>query len=227
MSDSKLNHLELMAELARRGWTWLTLVDWLVFVDHAILPATAQQWTNRASVDAGAEVPRWPLLLLQGVLGPTTGPTLRHFKAEEFGNWWAWMHPALLHALDFAREVLDVPLKISAVNGALGRHLQGEKSMHNVDRLGYVMAADVILPRGFPLAEAFDIVRRAGVVSGLGVYPDWNQGPGLHLDVRHLSGWNETRQATVKEPATWSATKGSIGQQVYHSAAYVLTRLPV
>ena len=54
MSDSKLNHLELMAELERRGWTWLSLVDWLRFVDHAILPAMVQQWTDRASVDAGA-----------------------------------------------------------------------------------------------------------------------------------------------------------------------------
>ena len=58
MSDSKLNHLELMAELERRGWTWLSLVDWLRFVDHAILPAMVQQWTDRASEDAGAGVPR-------------------------------------------------------------------------------------------------------------------------------------------------------------------------
>lgn len=225
MSASKLNHLELMAELERRGWTWLTLVDWLVFVDHAISPAMAQEWTNRASVDAGAEVPRWPLLLLQGALGPTTGPTLRHFRAEEFGNWWAWMHPALLHALDFAREVLDAPLKISAVNGALGRHLQGEKSMHNVDRLGYVMAADVILPPGMPLKGAYMLVKHAGVASGIGLYPDWKQGSGLHLDVRHLSPWNETKTASLQRPATWSGVMGRDGHQVYRTAEFVLSNL--
>ena len=224
MSDSKLNHLELMAELERRGWTWLSLVDWLRFVDHAILPAMVQQWTDRASVDAGAEVPRWPFLLMQGLLGPTTGPTLRHFKAAEFGNWWPWMHPALLQALDVAREVLDAPLKISATNGALGRHLQTQKSMHNVDRLGYVMAADVILPPGFPLGMAFELVMAAGIVSGLGIYPDWKQGPGLHLDVRHLTGWNETKGATLRSPATWSGVAGPAGGQVYHSAAYALLR---
>lgn len=182
----------------------------------------AQQWTNRASVDAGAEVPRWPLLLLQGALGPTTGPTLRHFKAAEFGSWWAWMHPALLHALDFAREVLDAPLKISATNGALGRHLQGEKSMHNVDRLGYVMAADVILPPSMPLRDAYMLVKHAGVASGIGLYPDWNQGPGLHLDVRHLSAWNETKTASLRQPATWSGVMGPGGRQVYQTADFVL-----
>lgn len=224
MSDSKLNHLELTAELERRGWTWLTLVDWLVFVDHAILPTMVQQWANRASVDAGAEVPRWPLLLLQGALGPTTGPTLRHFRAAEFGSWWAWMHPALLHALDFAREVLDAPLKISAVNGALGRHLQNDRSLHNVDRYGYVMAADVILPPGMPLRDAYTLVKHAGVASGIGLYPDWKQGSGLHLDVRHLAGWNDGKRPTVKDPATWSGVAGVAGGQIYHSAAYALLR---
>lgn len=224
MSNSKLNHLELMAELDQRGWTWLSLVEWLAFVDHAILPAMVHQWTCRASVDAGAEVPRWPFLLLQGLLGAPAGPTLRHFKPAEFGNWWRWMHPALLQALDVVREAMDAPLKISATNGALGRHLQTQKSMHNVDRLGSVMAADVILSPGFPLGMAFEIVKELGVVSGLGVYPDWKQGPGLHLDVRHLTGWNETKGATLTSPATWSGVVGSAGAQVYHSAAYALLR---
>ncbi|MBP8205298.1 MAG: hypothetical protein KAX68_06050, partial [Giesbergeria sp.] len=129
-----------------------------------------------------------------------------------------------LQALDVAREVLDAPLKISAVNGALGRHLQTQKSMHNVDRLGYVMAADVILAPGFPLGMAFELVGAAGIVSGLGIYPDWKQGPGLHLDVRHLTGWNETKGATLRNPATWSGVAGPAGGQVYHSAAYALLR---
>lgn len=227
MEKSKINHLELMAELERRGWSWLALVEWLCFVDHAIAPALVQEWTDPKAVEAGAEVPRWPFLLVQGLLGSSEKPKLKHFSPAEFGNWWPWMHPALLRALDLAREVLDAPLKISAVNGALGRHLQNEKSMHNVDRLGYVMAADLILPVGFPLGDAFDLVRRAGVVSGLGIYPDWNQGPGLHLDVRHLSGWNQTPGATVKQPATWSAVRGAAGGQVYHSAAFALARSSV
>ena len=224
MSNSKLNHLELMAELERRGWSCLSLVDWLGFVDHDITPAMVQQWTDPASVDAGAHVPRWPFLLVQGLLGPTAGPTLRHFRPSEFGSWWAWMHPGLLQALDVAREVLDAPLKISAVNGALGRHLQNDRSLHNVDRYGYVMAADVILPKGFPLGVAFELVKEAGIVSGLGVYPDWKQGPGLHLDVRHLAGWNDGKRPTVKEPATWSGVAGVAGGQIYHSAAYALLR---
>lgn len=227
MEKSKINHLELMAELERRGWSWLALVEWLCFVDHAIAPALVQEWTDPKAVEAGAEVPRWPFLLVQGLLGSSEKPKLKHFSPAEFGNWWPWMHPALLRALDLAREVLDAPLKISAANGALGRHLQNEKSMHNVDRLGYVMAADVILPPGMLLESAYGLVRHAGIASGIGLYPDWKQGPGLHLDVRHLSAWNETKTASLRQPATWSGVMGPGGRQVYHSAAYVLTRLPV
>ena len=69
-----------------------------------------------------------------------------------------------------------------------------------------------------------DRVKEAGIVSGLGVYPDWKQGPGLHLDVRHLTGWNETKGATLKSPATWSGVAGVAGGQVYHSASYALLR---
>lgn len=222
MSNSKLNHFELMAELERRGWSWLSLVEWLSLVDHAILPAMVQQWTDARSVEAGAEVPRWPFLLMQGLLGATEKPALKHFAASEFGKWWPWMHPALLRALDLAREVLDAPLKISAADGALGRHMQNGTSMHNVSRLGYVMAADVILAPGYPLDAAYGVIRHAGIVSGIGLYPDWKQGPGLHLDIRHLAGWNEMKSATLLQPATWSGVAGSGGKQVYHSADFVL-----
>lgn len=227
MGNSDTNYRELRATLESKGWTFGDMGEWLNLIGHPVSKETLLDWASSEGREQGGTVPRWPVLLMQGLLGSRTFPQLRYFKPGEFGNWLDWMHPALLYALDAVRHALDAPLKISTAHGGLGRHLGNGKSMHNVDKLGYCFAADVILPRGFPLADAFDIVRRAGVVSGLGVYPDWNQGPGLHLDVRHLSGWNKTRQATVKEPATWSATKGSIGQQVYHSAAYVLTRSPV
>lgn len=223
MSESELNYGELMAALEARGWVWVDLVDWLKQMDHEVNPQTVQAWTSAKAVAAGGGCPRWPLLLMNGVLGGMTFPKLVYFEREEFGAWAPWMHPGLLRALDYVRFVLDAPLKVSTAGGALGRHLENGTSMHNVDRVGYVMAADVILPVGFQLGHAFDLVRGAGVVSGLGLYPDWNQGPGLHLDVRHLSPHNMTRAATPREPATWSGVKGSGGVQVYRSASYVLT----
>ena len=227
MRNSELNYRELRAALESRGWSFGDLGQWLQLVGHPVSKETLEEWASSEGREAGGAVPRWPVLLMNGLLGSRAFPKLRYFLPGEFGNWLDWMHPALLYALDAARHALNVPLKISTANGALGRHMGNAHSMHNVDKLGYCFAADLILPVGFPLGDAFDLVRRAGVVSGLGIYPDWNQGPGLHLDVRHLSGWNQTPGATVKQPATWSAVRGAAGGQVYHSAAFALARSSV
>lgn len=222
MNESEANHGEMRAELEARGWTVSDLAEWLRVMDHEIDPEVIRYWYERGALEDGAAVPRWPLLLMQGTLGALTWPRLRYFQRREFGRWADWMHPALLRALDECRAALDAPLWISGAAGALGRHLQQGTSIHNVDRVGYVMAADVILPRGFPLRDAFQLVHGAGVVSGIGVYPDWQQGPGMHLDVRHLTQFNLTHGATVQKPATWSAVRGAGGAQVYHSVDFVL-----
>lgn len=224
MGRSELNYRELVAAMEARGWRVGDLIEWLRLTGHEVAPERVRAWTDAGAVAAGGECPRWPVLLMEGLLGGNGFPKLRYFRASEFGGWADWMHPALLRALDCVRLALDAPLQISKASGALGRHLERGTSMHNVDRCGHVMAADVILPRGFGLAHAFDAVRGAGVVSGVGLYPDWRAGPGLHLDVRHLSPHNLTPEATPRAPATWSGTAGSGGVQVYRSASYVLGR---
>lgn len=222
MGTSETNYRELATELDARGWTWADLIEWLQGMDHFVNPRTVTAWTDADKRAQGAEVPRWPVLLLQGVLGTQEWPRLAHFQRVEFGTWAAWMHPGLLRALDHFRACLDAPLKISKAGGALGRHLEGGSSMHNVDRVGYVMAADVILPRGFHLSHALQLAMGARVFGGIGLYPDWAQGPGMHVDVRHLSPWNKTLAASPRTPALWSAVKGAGGAQVYHAVEFVL-----
>lgn len=224
MSENMTNHLELRAELEARGWSAADFHEWLELIGHPVAPRVVLDWLNRDAIENGGECPRWPVLLMQGMLGAQEWPRLRYFKPHEFGVWGPWMARPLLYALDAVRHALGVPLRVSAAAGALGRHLQNGTSMHNVDRMGCCMAADMVLPKRFPLYDAFQIVCGVEVVSGLGLYPEWNQGPGLHLDVRHLSPWNITKGATVRNPATWSAVKGAGGAQVYHSVEFVLKR---
>ena len=213
-NQNLLNSKELTAALAARQWGVDDLVRWLATVGHPVDAEIVARWVDGRGEDAAGTVPRWPFLLLECGLQALPPKPCKYFKASEFRAWWHWMHPGLLAALDYARAALDAPLQISPASGALGRHLQREKSLHNVDRYGYCMAADVLVPPGMALDKAFRIVHWAGVFSGIGVYPHWKPRPGLHLDVRHLSPLNPTPEARPAAPAGWSAVREADGRQV-------------
>lgn len=146
-----------------------------------------------------------------GALKAVTKPTLNHFTPLEFGPWWLVMSNDLLVKLDEFRERWGAPVSISAATGALGREIQDEEpnsaTQHNVLRWGEVRAADVI-PKGMDTGadrqRAYRIARDIGF-TGIGVYPDWKPGPGLHLDVR------SSRQAD--NPSLWTGLNIDGSQQ--------------
>ncbi len=127
---------------------------------------------------------------------------LRHFTPGEFREWWWDMDPQLLSLLDEQREQWGAPIRISKDDGALGRHLGPmSESRHNIDRWGKVQAADIILAGMVTRSDvrrAVDIARDLGF-GGIGLYPHWQQGAGLHVDVRpreggHIATWGRIRQ---------------------------------
>lgn len=144
---------------------------------------------------------------------------LEHFSPAEFGVWWPRMDVDLLRALDAYRDALGAPLEISPATGALGRALgDGNASQHNVARWGEVRAADVLVPEGMTLRQAYEIARGLELFSGIGVYPDWYPRPGLHLDTR--------RDRSPSDPALWAGRSTDKGQ-VYVALQYGFTdRLP-
>lgn len=149
-------------------------------------------------------------------------PTLYYFAKREFErggvNWFERMDLRLLVLLDVFRHQWGRKVAISPHPSALGRELgQLELSDHNVDLHGRVMAADV-LPEGMTTKDeawrAISIATSIGFTS-IGLYPDWQPTPGLHLGTRmsHRPG----------SPALWGATRASPdSSQQYvalHSAA--------
>ena len=101
------------------------------------------------------------------------------------------MDTGLLYKLDAFREALGegYTVSISPVKGAIGRHAGVSTSMHNFDLTGSVRAIDV-----FPayqntgltkaqLKRAYKIAVQVGF-TGIGVYPDTQPRPMMHLDVR-------------------------------------------
>lgn len=111
---------------------------------------------------------------------------LDHFGRHEFGEWADQMSEAQLRCLDRFRALWGAKVKVSRADGAVGRHAGNSTSKHNVDRWGEVRATDVF-PEGMRTrADAERAIRcaeQAGF-TGIGVYPDWDPAPGLHLDTR-------------------------------------------
>ena len=135
---------------------------------------------------------------------------LQHFTPQEFGDWWPLMSVDLLQKLDLFRAILGEPVDISPVDGALGRHGgQSDTSQHNVDRWGEVRAADV-MPRNVDLGTAYQAALEAGF-TGIGLYPEANPRPMLHLDVREAD--------TV---AQWSGFRAGSGGWDYRGVGEAL-----
>lgn len=143
---------------------------------------------------------------------------LENFKPHEFGpspyreeNWWPRMDPRLLVLLDLLRYLWGAPIRISNNAEALGRHLGDSGSMHNVEIHGLVKAIDVFPDKVIDRESARAIVKLAKACgfTGIGIYPQWSGGFGLHLDVR------EDRM--MGDPALWGALKDENFGQVYVS----------
>lgn len=129
---------------------------------------------------------------------------LKNFSPAEFGAWFPLMNRELLLKLDRFRDFYGAPVRISPAPGAIGRP-ESPGSQHFPDP--QINAIDVF-PEGGDLQRGYDAARRAGF-TGIGVYPDWEPSPGMHLDVRP--------DRTPENPALWSAFDDNDGGQNYVS----------
>lgn len=212
------------AVLAERGWTAEQAARMLRCARIAVADDQLRAWL-RPGGNAYEQAQGRAILtaLLQCAAG-RPGYVPRHFSDREFGAWAGRIQPALLYALDVLRETLEAPVVISPAPGSLGRRLGGSKSLHNIDVFGMVYAADVLLPLSCGVTEGYEAALNVRLFSGVGVYPFWKPRAGLHLDVRHLSAMNPSKDATPLNPATWGAIPGASGRQEYTSAAAALAQ---
>lgn len=129
---------------------------------------------------------------------------LQFYSPGDFRSWWDQMSPQLLRRLDAFRRQWGAPVRISPVNGAIGRR-DDTASQHNVSRWGEVRAIDVF-PDGMDgpseAREARRIAQRVGF-TGIGVYPPADPSPMLHLDVRN--------DRSPSNPAEWTALRADGG----------------
>ena len=122
---------------------------------------------------------------------------MKYFTESEFLGWFESTSQKQLDRLDKFRELWGAPVKISPVDGGLGRRGGASKSTHNIDRHGEVMAAD-IFPKGLDknnLQRAYDCAIKAGF-TGIGVYKDARPSIMMHLDSRpgRLAQWSAWRK---------------------------------
>jgi hypothetical protein len=120
------------------------------------------------------------------------GCRLQYFKPSEFirravkgGTLIDWsndMERRLLVMLDTLRSLRGQRIVISNGDGVLGRYTG--KSYHCLPYWGQVMASDVVAGGVFTRndAEKFYYQAKQLGFGGIGLYPQWNQGIGWHLD---------------------------------------------
>jgi hypothetical protein len=142
--------------------------------------------------------------------------SLSYLKQTDFRQWWPAMNTELVALVDELGRRVDEAggeLRISPADGALGRKLgPNDDSQHNVTKWGEVRAADVMIT-GIDLQDAYDLAREVGF-TGVGVYPDWDPDPGLHVDVRE--------DASPDDPAQWAGLDTENGGQTYVAASQVV-----
>jgi len=133
---------------------------------------------------------------------------LHYFKPNEFHGWYDKMSVELLVKLDILRHQWGRPIHISPAAGAVGRD-DNSQSQHNFSRWGEVRAVD-IYPEGLISEDDAEIAVIAATdcgFTGIGIYPHWANGIGLHVDVRS--------EKTIGYPATWGAVNNELGAQKY------------
>lgn len=135
------------------------------------------------------------------------------FKPYEFDrtslgepDWLPLMSQEVLTRLDSLRSLLNAPIMISPVRGALGRYLGASFSDHNVEKWGEVRAADIFptIDQTSDSAKQFlELCKEAGF-SAIGCYPHWRNGHGNQQVGFHV-GWRPER--TPQDPALWGMVK--------------------
>jgi hypothetical protein len=132
------------------------------------------------------------------------------FEPHEFERdhvqWWQHLSPRLLILLDSFRFQWGKPVRVSGHKHAVGRHLGESFSQHNFDRWDEVRAVDVQPDGMVTRDDAYRAVLLAQSVgfTGIGLYPHWSGGPGLHLDVRH--------ERAPGHAVTWGGVRAASGQ---------------
>ncbi len=134
---------------------------------------------------------------------------LTHFRLSEFRGQHLYLAVGLLLALDYLRDLLGVPIYVSAADGAMIRYGRGP-SQHFYGR-----AIEVLIS---PETDPFFVVamaKQAGF-SGIGYYPQtasakegWAR---WHFDTRP--------DRTPETPATWSELDGRLRSLETGLAAY-------
>lgn len=138
---------------------------------------------------------------------------LRYWSRDEFVtgtntpiDWFPHMSLRLLVLLDSFRHRWGDACIVSPHPRALGRYDGDSYGQHNIDRYGEVRAID-FFPDGMDGAalthKAVSIARSCGF-TGIGIYPNWQPRPGLHVDVRV--------DEAPGHPATWGGVDGENGQ---------------
>lgn len=149
-------------------------------------------------------------------------PQLFYFAESEFSrggrNWYSDMDPRLLVLLDSFRHQWGRKVEISPHPAAIGRELGSDVlSDHNITVNGRVYGIDVI-PAGMvtqtEVRHALEYAKRSGFTA-IGVYPDWQPAPGLHLATRP--------SRRPGDPAMWGAVRQD-GQQTYVSLDVAVNR---
>lgn len=141
---------------------------------------------------------------------------IRRFQTVELKGWWERTSPRLLVVIDVFAARWGPAAYVSPHPRAVGREDGPEdESQHNVDRWGEVRGIDLMLEGLRRRSDAVRAVRIAEEVgfTGIGLYPHWQPGAGIHGDVR--------TSAQPGNPATWGGVRriGADGEpyQVYVS----------
>lgn len=140
---------------------------------------------------------------------------MKHFKPEEFGEYWGLMDDDLLIVIDKFRTLWGRPVRVSPAKGAIGRTTGS--SFHNYVLHGKVKAIDLMPSVMYNVSDrrhAFDCAEVAGA-TGIGLYPHWRPYQGIHIDIGERPGRG------VGNPARWAGILRE-GKQVYVAIEEVL-----
>lgn len=134
---------------------------------------------------------------------------LKYFSKDEFRGQYDMIDPDLLQVIDKFRELWGAPVSVSNSDYAIGRTYGS--GFHNYVKHGNIKAIDLI-PSGMKtkkdMRRAYECALNAGA-KGIGLYPEWHQGPGIHIDVGERPGG---------KVGLWSAfPTGENGKQEYYS----------
>lgn len=146
---------------------------------------------------------------------------IEYFSVAELRGWWYKTDPRWFICADMLREYSGLVIRISPVNGAIGRDQGADgKSDHNYTRWGRVFGIDTMpvfsraTEDGSVESQAYTFYQQAqwcGFTS-IGYYPDWKDADGSHSPGFHLGTRRDRRPGN---PATWGGLRDLKGGSKY------------